>query len=330
MSYDEIVDEICKKTGFSREEVEKKIMKKVSELSGLVTREGAAMLVAREFGLNLFRKSDLKIKDIDFGMKNFNVRGRIFRVSRIVEFQKSNGEKGRVTNIFISDGTGYLRIPLWNDQVDWVESGNLKVGDTIQVVNAFARENVFGELEISLGKYGKIVKIEDKDLPSLEEIEEFIVKSRRNRVEIAGLNIGFYEIVGTVVHIFRSKFLFSVCPICNSRLEENVCSLHGEVEPQQQIVISGIIDDGTGNIKFVLFREVAEKVVGKKAEELARLNEDERREYIEERLLGKDLVLRGRARVNKLTKRLEFIVDEAEFLNYLEESRKLEEELKAW
>jgi len=330
MKYEEIVEEICRKVGISRGEVEKKVMERISELSGLVTKEGAAMLVAREFGLNLFRKTDLKIKDIDFGMKNFNVRGRIFRISRIVEFQKSNGERGRVVNLFISDGTGYLRIPLWNDQVDLVESGNLKIGDTIQVVNAFARENIFGELEISLGKYGKIVKITDKDLPSLEEIEEFIGKNKRNRVEISELNIGFYEIVGTVVHIFRSRFLFSVCPICNSRLEENICPLHGEVEPQQQIVISGIIDDGTGNIKFVLFREIAEKIVGKKANELAKLSEDERMEYIEEKLLGKDLVLRGKVKVNKLTKKLEFIVDEAEFLNYSEESRKLEEELKAW
>ena len=218
MKYSEIISEISKRGGVELKEVEKRVNEKIRELSGLITKEGAAMLVAREFGLSLFKKADLKIKDIDFGMKNFNVRGRIFRLSKIVEFERSNGEKGKVVNIYISDGTGFLRIPLWNDQTKIVEDNIVKVGDTIQVINAIARENIFGDLEISLGKYGKIIKIEDESIPSLEDIEKMIEEEKNKRIEIGRLERGFYEIVGTVVHVFKGSFVYSVCPLGVSRL----------------------------------------------------------------------------------------------------------------
>ena len=90
--------------------------KKYADLSGLITKEGAALLVANELGIklnNTVRRPS--IKDLQSGMKNVSVTGRIFRISDVTGFKKSDGSAGKVANVFIGDETGFVRIPLWNE-----------------------------------------------------------------------------------------------------------------------------------------------------------------------------------------------------------------------
>ena len=329
MSFEEIVNQIVEKTGISREEIIKRINKKIVELSGLLTKEGAAMLVGREFGIEIIRKPSLKIKDIDFGMKGFNLEGRVFKISNIVEFERIDGSKGRVVNLYIADETGFVRVPLWNDQVDFLEKEKIKVGDCVQIINGIARENIFGNLEISLGKFGRIIKTENENLPSLEKILNEIFPNSIKRVKIKDIvSSGLYEIKGVIVHVFKGNYIFNVCPICNQRIEGNYCKEHGEVDPLRFLVISTIIDDGTSTLRTVFFRDQAEKLVGIKAEELLDLDANERKNLIESRILGREVVVRGRVKQNKVFGNLEFIVNELKDLNYLEETKKLVEVLK--
>ncbi len=328
MNFEKLVNEIVDKSGLSKEEILDKINKKIIELSGLVTKEGAALLVGKELGLDIIRKPSLKIKDIEIGMKGFNIEGRIFKITDIVNFEREDGVKGRVSNLYIADETGFVRIPLWNDQVDLIDKLQLKVGDTIQIVNGIARENVFGWLEIVLGKFGRIRKIENDGLPSIEKIMSQIYTNKPKRVKIKDLERGYYEIRGTIVHVFDSNFIFQVCPVCQTTIKNSYCEEHGEVDPDKFLVVSTIIDDGSGNIRAVFFRDVAEKLLGISADDLEKNNIKETKSIIDSRLLGKELVLRGRVKENKIFKRLEFIVNEVEELNVLNETKKILEELK--
>ena len=56
MSVDDIITEIQKITGYTREQIMERIKRKQEELSNLVSIEGAAYLVAAEYGLDLFEK----------------------------------------------------------------------------------------------------------------------------------------------------------------------------------------------------------------------------------------------------------------------------------
>ena len=62
---DEIVTMISKKTGTDRTTITLKIQEKVQELSGLISMEGAAHVVANEMGIELLNTSEkfMKIKE---------------------------------------------------------------------------------------------------------------------------------------------------------------------------------------------------------------------------------------------------------------------------
>jgi len=326
MSVDDIIAEIQKITGYTREQIMERIKRKQEELSNLVSIEGAAYLVAAEYGLDLFekRKRRLQIKNIVPGLRNITFLGRVFRISPITEFKRRDGEDGKVVNLFIGDETGYVKLPLWNDQVRFVEEGKIRVGDCVQICNARSKQDDYGRIEISLGKYGSIHKVE-VDLPSVEELEEKFMKRVYERRFIEDLSFGNYEIRGNIVHVFRGNMFYNVCPICKSTLpkEKDVCPEHGEVNPEHEVVLTTIVDDGTGNIRAVFFRDLVEKLTGLKKEELETMNEEERYKLIRKKILGKEFVLRGRVKKNKIFKRIEFIVSEVMPLNIIEESKKL-------
>jgi replication factor A1 len=326
LDYEKILEEIMKRANVSREEIEKMISSKQEELSGLISKEGAAYLVARELGIDLepVARKRLEIKNIVAGMKNINLIGRVFRISNITNFKRADGNEGKVVSIFIADKTGFIRLPLWNDQVKIVEEGLLKVGTPIQITNGIAKENIFGDVEISLGKYGSIKEIEAEDLPSLEEISNLDF-FKAKRVLIKDIKPGIFEVRGTIVHVFKNKLFFYVCPVCNSTLEEKKCKEHGEVEAIPELVISCIVDDGTSNIRAVFFRETAEKLLGLKAEELQSLEQNFN--LVEKKILGRELIISGRVKKNKIFDRLEILVNDFKDLNPEEESKKLLEEL---
>lgn len=334
VSADEILKELEKTSNLSREDLLEKVNKKQKELSGLISFEGAVYLVAREFGLDLLEKSrkELQIKNIVPGLKKVNVCGRIFKISPIVEFQRQNGNKGKVVNLFIGDATGHFRLPLWDEQVKLVEDESISLGDTVQITNGFAKENIYGDMEVSLGKFGSIRPIEDAGFPTSDELIKRIFTQESERTNIANLVPGNFEIKGTLVNVFKGNFLFKVCPICGSSLSEKEgkfrCSEHGEVEPNLNVVISSIIDDGTSDMRIVFFRSQAEKLLGSKAGELAELDQEKRYQLVKDRILGRELIVFGKVKKNNISGRLELIVNEAEDLNLLEESKKLAEEIE--
>ena len=323
MAFEDTLELILKKTKIPKEEVIRQIDEKYGELAGLITREGAAYIVARNLGIDLpSAVRGLQIKNVLPGMRNLNIIGRIFRISSITEFTRSNGEKGRVVNLYIADETGHVKIPLWNDQVSLVSDELVKVGDIVQLVNGMARESIFGDVEIILGKYGSIRPLEGEfNIPAAEELQKNFFGVTR-RVKISEISPGRWEIRATILNVFRGKYLFSVCPICGSTTDGKVCPEHGAVEPSNEMVFNAVADDGTGDVRVVFFRKVAEKLLGTTADELAKLEEEKRFE-IAQQLLGRELVLVGRAKKNVNFNRIEFLVDDFKDIDIREECKKL-------
>ncbi|MEM7821688.1 MAG: hypothetical protein QXX38_02660, partial [Candidatus Aenigmatarchaeota archaeon] len=290
-------------------------------------------LVANELGLDVLekRRRQLEIKNIVPGMRNVNFIGRIFNITPIVNFERQDGSVGKVINVFVGDNTGFVRIPLWNDQAKLVEDGELCLGDSVQVMNGIAKEGMYG-IEVLIGKYGFISKIECEDIPDLDYLKEKYLSQKAERREIKNLSLGMAEIVGVVVHVFRNKLFFDVCPECSNTLikkeQKLVCPQHGEILPSKALVITTIIDDGTANIRAVFFREQAEKIIQVSTKELEEMEEEKRYELVKNKLLGRELKLTGRVKKNIVFDRIEFIVNESKDLNVLEESKRLAEELE--
>ncbi len=126
------------------------------------------------------------------------------------------------------------------------------------------KETSRGGIELRLGRSGRLVKAEVK-MPEIDEIkDDFDVIKAKN---ISDLHEEEYvEVKASLVQVFNRSPFFEVCPKCELRLEKDggrwKCKEHGKVEPKYNMILSGVVDDGTGNVRVVFFRELAEKVFG--------------------------------------------------------------------
>jgi len=89
------------------------------------------------------------IKDLQPRQTGVDVEGEVTEVSDVREFNKF-GKQGRVSNAMIKDGTGRVKLSLWNEQTEKV-----KVGDKVKVKNGYVGE-FQGELQLTTGKFGTL------------------------------------------------------------------------------------------------------------------------------------------------------------------------------
>jgi ssDNA-binding replication factor A large subunit len=300
MDFGELLSKIMEKTGSSQDDIQRKIIEKQRELSNLVSKEGAAYIIAKELGLDVFPKTTkkrLEIKNIVPKIRDLKLSARIVRVFEPREFKGKTGKQGKVASIILGDESGNIRLSLWDDQTDVVEK--LSPGMAVETFGAYTKEDGVGGVELRLGKLGGVKILENSDLP---EIKSGAAPSGGGRTSIADLKEGeTCELRASVVQLFETGIFYEICPTCGSRVtkegKEFKCAEHGTVEPTKTIVLSGIIDDGTGNIRVVFFRDVALALIGmdiKKAVE----NEDAFFESIN--VLGKEFIVTGKARKNKM------------------------------
>ncbi|HDL02325.1 MAG TPA: DUF2240 family protein, partial [Candidatus Pacearchaeota archaeon] len=111
-NYEMLIERIVKSAGIERDEVERKVEAKKAKLSGLISKEGAAQIIAAELGIN-FEDQDLKIAELMAGMRKVNVVGKIMNIFPVREFEK-NDRKGKVANLILADDTGSTRLVLWD------------------------------------------------------------------------------------------------------------------------------------------------------------------------------------------------------------------------
>lgn len=319
---EEIVSKISAATSVERDEVLRMIEDKQVELSGLISEEGAAYIVAKELGVFLKKETErLNIENIMPGMQNVDIVGKITRITPVREFKTEKAE-GRVANITISDKTGSARLSLWNDEIEKLEG--MQLGDVMRV-QGYVREGL-GMPEIRLGRKGTIEKTE------AEGFDNVVETRKTGRSVISELSEGAYrEVRAPLLQIFDSNIFFEVCGECKKRLKEEedgfTCIEHGMVEPSFNMILSGIIDDSSGNIRAVFFGDAAEALIGITREEAKKLfDKKKKNEAILSRVpLGKDFIFEGRVRRNEFFDRLEFIVNKVKEIDIKKEIEMLVE-----
>lgn len=342
LSVDELIREIAGKTGKSDEEIKKMISEKQVELSNLVSEEGAAYIVGRELGVELIKETKrvLKIASIVPDMRNVDVVARVASVFDVREFEK-NGKTGKVTSIMLADDTGTIRLPFWNDEVNFMSSLGIKQNDVIEVSGVWAKKDNYkdGGVELRMGKRGKIKIIEEGEVPEVSHSDiqgsgNKPAKQASVRLEVSALQQGMNVIIkGTLVQVYRKRPFYDSCPQCGGRVEENQgsisCKEHGSVTPMPNALLTGVVDDGTGNVRVVLFRDQAEKILGTPAEQAKNdFNSAGMDAFWDKfRGLGVELMIDGRVKTNDLSKELEIVANSVQEVNVKEEAGKLLEEL---
>jgi len=312
---EEIIKIIKEKFKVPEEKIREEIKEKLYEFSGLISEEGAAMLVARDYGIDIREiKTFTPISELVSGMRNVNVRAKVLKAFPLKEFERKDKEKGYLKVFLIADNSDYARLVFWNEFALEAEEMKIKEGNVLKIYNAKTRENIFGEIDIIVDRNTAIEFDEKDDLPSIDILNERFLKTKYKKLEGELDSIGYYEVVGVISYIFGKNFFFKICPICGNKInksnEKYICEIHGEVNPKNSLFLRLELNTFNTNLRVVAFREIAEKIVGTKAEELEKI--ENLKEFLSEMLIGRIIKVKGRVRKNKLLNLLELVVNEVE------------------
>lgn len=310
--YEEIILKINENTKMSVAEIEDRIDKKLKQLSGLISKEGAAHIVANELGVKVFEplSGKLQIKNIVTGMRDVETIGKVLQVYEAREFMR-NDAISKVASALIGDETGTIRIVMWGSQAD--NANSLGLNTVVKIVGGYVRDNN-GKKEIHLNDRSQLI-INPKD----ETIGDVSLELRHgNRKEIKDIaeKDNDIELLGTIVQVFDLRF-YEICPKCGKRVKQDidflVCSEHGNVIPAYSYVLNAVLDDGTETIRCVFFRNQLERLLNLNQEQLLRFrNEPAEFEAKKNDLLGTIVKLNGRANKNSMFNRLEFVAQQVD------------------
>lgn len=332
MSKQEAVDHILEESDLEKEELKEKVEEKMEEFSGLVSEEGAVHLVAKEEGIDLAEssKQDIKTKNIVPEMRNLKVKGRIVSILEPNTFTRDDGDEGKVQNIVLGDDTGTIRITLWDEQTEIAEK--VEEGDAIEITRAYTVEDDRENAEIRLGDDSQVKMADDDEVPELEsqdmdeaslvEIQE--VRSENNN----------YTIRGMLMEVYTSNPFYRTDPETGDTVREDedgnyVTSDGEEVEdPDNALAVSAVLDDGTDNLRVVLFRDQARKVL-EVDEETEKEGDLRKVEDAAEEAIGKELEITGRTRYNDYFGALELMVNDVEEVDAKEQIEDLMEIMEA-
>ena len=184
MSYEELIKELQKATGLSRDEVVKMIYRKIEELGGLITEEAAVFLIAKELGIefkkkeSMLRKAELKIADLRPGMRNIVFSGAITKIEKA-------GDK--VVAEVKDESNAKIKVIIPRGKLE----KELKVGKFVRLICNKVERSDDGVLYVDVNEKNIIFSSEEEHkVQIVEEIEGVLVK----KIDL-GMRDGRYNVL---------------------------------------------------------------------------------------------------------------------------------------
>lgn len=280
--YDLLLDRIAHSSQLSRDDVERKIEAKRAKLSGLISKEGAAQIVAAELGIT-FDNELMKIGELVEGLRRVHVIGKITQIFPVRSYSK-NGKEGKVVNLLLGDETSNIRVVLWDTHhIELIESGALKEGSVVEILQGGMRNG-----ELHLGAFSDLK-------PSSHHMGEVHMSRVLKEASLLEAQPGsYFKIRATIVQIFDPKVF------------------EDKKNPgQQRALVTFVLDDGTETIRC-LFNERTIEPLGLQSSDLFSLEAFSQKKND---LLGEELSFIGSFKINSYFNRLEMNCERIERLD---------------
>lgn len=306
--YEQLVLLIQTEKNLSLQDIEQLIAAKMEQLSGLLSKEGAAHILANELGVKINpSEGNVKINKLLAGMRNITLIGKVLRRYDIREFQ-SGERKGKVGSFLVADETGTIRVTCWHEQTGAMEA--LQENDLVKIEHVLVRENR-GALELHFNDQSTLTKNPEGE--AIGEIKQQTPGTRRKSInELQETDVSI-ELLGTIVQVFEPKF-YPCCPQCRRKVQEQAasqfhCQAHGAIQPEYAYVLNLYLDDGTGTIRAVFFAQQMQQLLKKTdAEVQAYRTAPEHFGNVKTHFLGEMVKVIGKVVKNKFFEQTEFIV----------------------
>ena len=294
-SYDKVLARLSKVAGIEEAEIDRRVEAKRSKLSGLISREGALQVIAAELGIS-FDNEKLKIEELLPGMRKVRFTGKVLTLYPIRTFKTKSGEEGKVANMILADDTSNIKVVLWDtNHIDLIEKETVKEGTVVEILSGSMRQG-----EVHMGSFSEM-KVSDETFPEIKADKPLKEKP------IKEFNVG--DRVKTrafVVQAFDLKFFNANTETGRKVTEEEIAS---GVPTEKRAILNVVIDDGTENMRAVLFSENAQKMGMTEFDDAEKMAEQKAV------LLGKEKFFSGNVRMNAYFNTPELIVDSVEEIN---------------
>lgn len=247
MKADYYIEKIKEKTGLTTDQIKQLVDAKIEELKGLISREGASFVIAKELGVEVKSISELTtpieitLGDITPQMKMITVSGRIMKKRPLHEFPKEGG-MGKVLNFSLFDKDSVLNAVAWDDKADFINE-KIKEGDLITIEGGYGNQGRNGNTELHIGKK-TIIAVNPSDL----DAEQYPTTFTAPEVTLAeAKNVEPKSIVsvqGTISKVEELK------TITSKKTGEEIS------------LLKFTVSDDTENIVVIMWREIAESYKG--------------------------------------------------------------------
>ncbi len=136
VSSTEILAKLREKTGKTEVELNASAEEKTRQFNGLLSKEAALFLLAREAGIFIEGKplQPIPINQLQAGSGNVDVIGMVKRVFPAKEFQNKNKPgTGKRASVLIADSTGEIFITFWHHDTE--KTNQIPIGSTVLLRN---------------------------------------------------------------------------------------------------------------------------------------------------------------------------------------------------
>jgi hypothetical protein len=237
-NYEVLVERIGTAASVDAAEIERRVEAKRAKLSGLVSKEGAAQIVAAELGIN-FDQERIEIKALVQGMRRANILGKVLEIGEVRTFER-NGREGKVVRLRVADQTSNVPVVFWDTHhIALVENGEITLGCVLEISQGGVRN---GELHLSSFSD---VKVSQEKLDDVVEQQQYM---DRGLVEA---KVGEKLQARAIVVQAFSPRSFEVSKSTGRKPTEEEKSNGAEIVKRP--VLSLVLDDGTETMRCVLF-----------------------------------------------------------------------------
>jgi replication factor A1 len=172
------VEELYQKllaSGFTEVELEKQVKNKAKEFGGFMSEQGILFVIAKENGIylqssdineQLYKEFEEEIDYDDFTIDISEIKedmtiivllGKILQVYETREFTRKDGTPGIVGSFLLGDISQTIKVILWDDKVNITKNEFFRKNELIRIIGGYCRMGRDSNLEVHLGKKGKIV-----------------------------------------------------------------------------------------------------------------------------------------------------------------------------
>jgi len=197
MSTEKIIDQILsRRPEISREDIIERLEREKRKTGSFISDETLLRVIAAEFSVEIPHDEaltpTLSIRDLIPSLNDVTLVGRVVAVFPPKDFK--GRKSGKVASLLVADQSGILRVVLWDDKTNFIESGEIKVGQVTRFSHGYAREDRSGRVELHIGEKSEIEKnpqdVEAKDYPTIGKftirIGEITQAHKNKRVSIKG------------------------------------------------------------------------------------------------------------------------------------------------